>query len=95
MDIGTIELRILKNKLTGPNLKNLIAKRGVSGYRVAKDCGITYQTLINWIRRGVKPSDDNAIIVGRYLGLVAAETVKKEKIKEELDALVKKVDALD
>lgn len=95
MDISTVELRILKNKLTGPYLTNLIAKSGVSKYRIAKDCGLTPQTLINWERRNIKPSDENAIVVGRYLGLIEAKAVQKEKIKEELDALVKKVDALE
>jgi len=90
MDIGTVELRILKNKLTGPYLTKLIAKSGVSKYRIAKDCGISPQTLINWERRNIEPSDENAIIVGRYLGLVEATEVQKSKIKEEMAVLVKK-----
>lgn len=95
MDISTAELIILKNKLRGPNLKNLIAERKISKYRIAKDCDITTQTLINWIKRGVEPSDEHAIVVGRYLGLVAATAANKEKIKEEVAALVKKVAELE
>ena len=90
MDIGTVELRILKNKLTGPYLTNLIAKSGVSKYRIAKDCGITPQTLINWERRNIEPSAENAIVVGRYLGIVEATEAGKKKIKDEMAALVKK-----
>lgn len=95
MSIGTTELRILKNRLRGPNLKNLIAKRGITKYRIAKDCGLSYQTLINWAKGHVEPSDENAITVGRYLGLIAADAAAKEKLKEEIGALVKKFDALD
>lgn len=95
MSIGTIDLRIIKNKLRGPNLKNLIAKRGITKYRIAKDCGVSYQTLLNWLKGQVEPTDENAVTVGRYLGLIADQTVKKEKLKQEIDALVKKFDALD
>jgi len=95
MSIGTTELRILKNKLRGPNLKNLIAKRGITKYRIAKDCGIAYQTLLNWLSGRVEPSDENAITVGRYLGIIAAGAAAKEKLKEEIDSLVKKFDALE
>ena len=90
MDIGTAELRILKNKLRGANLKNLIAKSGITKYRIAKDCGISYQTLINWLKDRRVPTDENAIIVGRYLGLVEATEADKKKIKEEMAVLVKK-----
>ena len=90
MDIGTAELRILKSKLRGPNLKNLIAKSGITKYRIAKDCNVSYQTLLNWLTGRIEPSDENAIVVGRYLGLIEATEAGKKKIKDEITALVKK-----
>ena len=90
MDIGTTELRILKNKLRGANLKNLIAKSGITKYRIAKDCNVSYQTLLNWLTGRIVPSDENAVTVGRYLGLIEATEMQKKQIKDEMAVLVKK-----
>ena len=95
MSVGAIELTVLKSKLRGSNLKKIIADSGLTKYRIAKDCCISYQTLLNWLNGHQVPSDDNAITVGRYLGLIEATQAGKKKIKKEIDALVKKFDALD
>lgn len=95
MSVGIVELKILKNKLQGPSLKKIIAESGLTKYRIAKDCCVSYQTLLNWINGHVVPSDDNAITIGRYLGLIEATQAGKKKIKKEIDALVRKMDAMD
>lgn len=87
MDISSIDLRLLKSRLTGSNLKKLISEKGLSKYRVAKDCGLTYRTLLNWQKEVVNPSDDNIIIVARYLGLIKLSDVEKHELKKEMDEL--------
>ena len=85
MDIASVDLRLLKSRLRGSNLKKLISEKGLSKYRVAKDCGITYRTLLNWQKEVVEPSDDNAIIVGRYLGLISPTEAERFELKKEFD----------
>jgi len=87
MDIASADLKLLKSRLSGSNLKKLISDKGLSKYRVAKDCGITYRTLLNWQKEIVEPSDDNAIVVGRYLGLIKPTEAEKHKLKKEIDDL--------
>lgn len=87
MDIDTADLKILKSRLGGSNLKKLISEKGISKYRIAKDCGITYRTLLNWEQEKVEPSDDNAIVVGRYLGLIKPTEAEKLTLKKEIDEL--------
>ena len=94
MDIDSADLKILKSRLRGSNLKKLISEKGLSKYRVAKDCGITYRTLLNWQKEVVEPSDDNAIIVGRYLGLIKPTEVEKHELKKEIDELNAKLQRL-
>lgn len=89
------DLKILKTKLRGPSLKKLIADSGLTKYRIAKDCCISYSTLLNWLRGDIEPSTENAITVGRYLGIVEATVAGKKKIKDEMAALVKKFEAFD
>lgn len=87
MDISTADLKLLKRRLMGSNLKNLLASKGLSKYRTAKDCGLTYRTLLNWQKEVVKPSDDNAIIVGRYLGLIKLSDAERHELKREIKKL--------
>lgn len=87
MDIDTADLKILKSRLRGSNLRKLISEKGLSKYRIAKDCGITYRTLLNWEQEKVEPSDDNAIVVGRYLGLIKPTEAEKLTLKKEIDEL--------
>ena len=94
MDIASADLRLLKSRLRGSNLKKIISEKGLSKYRVAKDCGLTYRTLLNWQKEVVEPSDDNAIIVGRYLGLINPSEAEKHELKKEIDELNAKLQRL-
>jgi len=94
MDIASADLKLLKSRLTGSNFKNLLISKGLKKYRIAKNCGITYRTLLNWQKGIVKPSDDNAIIVGRYLGLIEITEEEKYKLKKEIDELNAKLQRL-
>jgi len=39
------DLILLKSKITGNNLKALLKKKGLSKWKTAKECRITYLTL--------------------------------------------------
>ena len=91
MNIDTADLIILKNRLTGDNLINLLQTKKLSKWRVAKDCGLSYRTILNWVQNKVKPSTDNAIVVGRYFNLIEVDEVERRK---EIDELQKKIDRL-
>lgn len=95
MDINSIDLKLLKNRLTGSNFKNLITLKGLPKYRIAKDCGITYRTLLNWQKGIVEPSDDNAIIVGRYLGLIKITDAERQLLRKEINELHAKLRRLE
>ena len=95
MDINGADLKILKNRLRGSNLKNLLSLKGISKYRIAKDCGITYRTLLNWQKSVVEPSDENTIIVGRYLGLIKPNEAERHELKKQIDELNMKLRRLE
>jgi len=94
MDIASADLKLLKSRLTGSNFKNLLIAKGLKKYRIAKNCGITYRTLLNWQKNVVVPSDDNAIIVGRHLGLIEISEKEKYELKKEIDELNAKLQRL-
>jgi transcriptional regulator with XRE-family HTH domain len=94
MNIDTADLRILKGQLRGPNLKNLLFSKKITRYRVAKDCRLSYRTLYNWERKNQEPSDYNAILVGRYLGLIKSDKAEKLKALKELSELKKRIERL-
>lgn len=85
---------ILKKQLVGLNFKNLLIAKGLKKYRIAKGCGITYRTLLNWQKDITTPSDDNAILVGRYLGLIKPEEAEKRQLEKEVDELKAKIKRL-
>lgn len=85
MNLSVTDREILKNKLVGSNLKNLLKKKGMKKYSVAKACGLTYQTLLNWEKGRFKPSDDAVIIVARYLGLIEMDEADKLELKKDID----------
>jgi len=94
MDVSTADLKLLKSRLTGSNFKNLLSLKGLKKYSIAKNCGITYRTLLNWQKGVVEPSDENAITVGRYLGLIKPSEAEKLGLKKEIDELNKRLQRL-
>ncbi len=85
MNLSSADKEILRNKLIGTNLKNLLKKKGLKKYTVAKDCGLTYQTLLNWEKGRFKPSDDAVIIVARYLGLIEMDEADKLELQKDIE----------
>ena len=95
-----MNIEILKNKLSGSELKRTLDACGSNKYRVHKGTGIAYRTLCYW-QNGAKPSDDNARLVGEFLGLISGkETLdelkaKAEDLRAKSDELLKKIDKIE
>lgn len=89
-----ITLRLLKKRLTGSNLKNLRISKNLTKYGIARDCGVTYRTVLNWEQEKVEPSDENTIILARYLGLIKPSEADRHKLKKEIDELNAKLQRL-
>jgi hypothetical protein len=94
MNVNGSDLVLLKQRLRGSNLKKLLLEKKVSKWRVAKDCGITYRTLLNWQKGFTEPSDENAIIVGSYLGLIKPKEKEMFNLKAEFNTLKEKLERL-
>jgi len=94
-NLNTNDLNLLKNQLRGQNLRNLLKRKGVTKYRLAKDCGITYRTIFNWQEGNVKPSDEYTIRVAKYLNLIKISEAEKLELKKEIEALQKRIQRLE
>lgn len=94
MDINGVDLKILKSSLTGNNFKFLLKQKKVNKYRLSKDLSISWQTLRNWEKGVVEPSDENAFLVGRYLGLVEADKEELFKLKEQAKEILEKIERM-
>jgi len=92
MDTKGADLILLKNRLTGDNLINLLQRKKLSKWKVAKDCGLTYRTILNWTQEKTKPSTDNAILVGRYLNLIEVDEVERRKEIEDLKEKIQRLE---
>ena len=92
--IQGIELKLIKKQLTGANLKKLLLKKNVTKYRLAKDCGINYRTIMYWQRESNEPSDELAMRAGEYLGLIRPTEVKKIELRQKLKELETEIDRL-
>jgi len=90
-----IDLILIKNQLRGASFKKLLKSKKSNKYRVAKACGITYRTLCNWQTDKTKPSDENSIIVGRFLGLIKPTETEKIKLQQDINKLQEKLNRID
>ena len=87
-------LELIKNKLTGLNLANLLKSKKITKWKVHRDCGLSYRTIWNWEKSTQRPSDESAMIVGQYLGLIPPDEVKKEELRRKLTELEKEISRL-
>ena len=87
------ELEILKNRLSGESLRELIAKSGVKKYRIARETGLTYRSLCYW-EAGRTPSDKAAMVLGVYFGLIPPDQREIEDIKADLNRIRDRVNRL-
>ena len=89
-----IDLELIKAQLRGANFKKLLKQKKVTKYQISKDCNISYRTLSYW-QAGVNPSDDLAMKVGKYLGLITPDKHEIFKIKQDMDKLQARLDRLE
>lgn len=94
MDINGVDLKILKSSLSGNNFKILLKQKKVNKYKISKDLDISWQTLRNWEKGMVKPSDENAFLVGRYLGLVEADKEELYKLKVQAKEILETIERM-
>lgn len=64
---------------------DLCEKRGVTPYRVAKECGFSNVTLSDWKNKGSTPKADKLLLISNYLGvsvdyLLTGKETEKESI---------------
>jgi len=89
-----IDIELIKAQLQGSNFKKLLKKKNVTKYQISKDCNIAYRTLSYW-QAGVNPSDDLALKVGKYLGLITPDKHEILKVKQEMEKLQARLDRLE
>lgn len=91
---STPTIELLRNRLYGPALKEILLKKKTSKWRVAKATGVSYQTLCLWARGVYKPSPEKAILVGSYLGLVDPTGAEIEALREQAQGILDRIDRL-
>ncbi len=82
-----IDIEIIKSKLVGVNFKSLLISKKTNKWRVHRDCFISYQTLCNWQAGRTRPSDELAIRVGEYLGLIKPSEAKIKELQKQAEDL--------
>jgi|WetSurSiteA1Bulk_404760.scaffolds.fasta_scaffold00047_3 hypothetical protein len=97
-DQRAAELELLRNRLCGRNLKKTLSAKGISKYRISKDCSISYRSLCYWQKGFWRPSDKNVLIIARYLGLISPDQKELFELSEKLKALqqtIERISSLD
>lgn len=96
MDLNSTEdLEILKNRLSGVSLRKILKEKNVTKYRLSKDLGISYQTIMNWINGAYKPREENVIRLAKYLGIVKPDRATILELKARAADLQKQIDRLE
>ena len=63
----------IKKWLYGSSFTQLMKREKTNKYRIAKNSGVSYQTLLNWESGRCRPNDHSAKIVAAYLGLISSD----------------------
>jgi transcriptional regulator with XRE-family HTH domain len=64
------------------NFRQLIEKKGITPYRVAKDTKIPTACLSDWKNGKSVPKVDKLVKIADYLGVPLEELVKKKEMKQ-------------
>ena len=87
------EIKILQARVSGEGLKELIKKSGYTKYRIAKECNVSYRSLLYW-EAGRIPSEKIALILGFYFGVISPDEKEVENLKVEMKELKAKIDRM-
>lgn len=75
-------------KILAKNLRTFIAKCGKNRKDVAKDLGLSYSTLTDWINGNKYPRINNIEKLADYFGVSKSDLIEDfEEIKKDNDAL--------
>jgi len=87
------QLNRIKKWLSGAAFTQLMEKEKTNKYRIARDTGLSYQTLLNWEAGRNKPSDMSAKIVAGYLGLMSKDDriAELERQRAEIKAKLERL----
>jgi transcriptional regulator with XRE-family HTH domain len=88
------ELNFLKTCLTGINFKKIIRRQGIEIKEMSKVTKISRQTFYNWIHNTVEPTNEAAIAVAKYLGIIKPSHLELLALTKKLHALEKKIERL-
>ena len=64
------------------NLCNLMSKKGIGAYRLAKDIGVHTSTVSNW-KEGASPKIEHLRLVADYFGVTIDELLADELQTED------------
>lgn len=90
-----IDLALIKQQLIGTNFKNLLKRKGLTKYRLMKETGISYQTLCNWQAERNVPTDANAKLAGKKLGLISPKEEEILELKRQHKELGDKINLIE
>ena len=94
MNHEPIDMEMVKNSLVGQSFRNLLKSKNVTKWAVARDCQISYRQLINWQNKSNRPSDESALKVGKYLGLIRPEQHEVETLKRQIQEMSDKINRI-
>ena len=83
------KLNRIKKWLYGVSFTRLMEREKINKYQIAKNSGISYQTLLNWEASRCKPTSRSAELVGRYLGLMSNDDIITELERKAADIKTK------
>lgn len=87
-------LKRIKYRLTGRRFIRLLKEKDVTKYEIHKALGISYRTLSNWQSENAVPSDELAIEVAKYLGLIEPDAVTLLELEEKQRQLAREINRL-
>jgi transcriptional regulator with XRE-family HTH domain len=91
---ATQELIFIKQCLMRKNLKILLHQKGIEIATMARETKISRQTFYNWIKGTKYPTDEAAIAVAKYLGILKPSHIELLALIKKLHALEKKIERL-
>ena len=88
------ELIFIKTCLTGQNFKKLLRQKSMTKWALSKATKISRQTFYNWIHNVTQPTDEGALAVAKYLGLIKPNRAERLALMKELHTLEEKIERL-
>lgn len=88
------DITLIKNALRGRKLTLLMKRKKTNKYRISKATGVVWNTLWTWETERATPSDDKAILVAKFLGLIK-DSEEILKLKDEMKTMQERLDQIE